>query len=143
MKANVSIILVGILSLTVSCASKNKNEQSEVAHTDQKIEQVTEQKVEAKKEDSKDKEAAYTCLVGKDKRTVTLDRKEKRCEVFYTKFGDQQQVAWAEKTPAICDDVFGKIRTNLEGSGARCVEGNDIQMEKEEVKKPVETAATK
>lgn len=140
MKANLTIILVGVLSLTVSCASKNKGEQ-EVVQNEQKMEQTIEQKAEVKQEiANKDKELAYTCLVGKDKRTVTLDKKEKRCEVHYTKFGDQQQVAWAESTPSICDDVFGKIRTNLEGSGSRCVEGTDIQ---DEAKKPVETAATK
>lgn len=87
---------------------------------------------------------------------MTLDKKEKRCEVFYTKFGDEKKVAWAESTPSICEEAFGKIRTNIEGSGYKCLDGvnvsfdqtqkdskKEIKEEKkvEETKKPVETAA--
>ena len=138
MRASLSILLMGFLSLTISCA--HKQPAPEVA----KVEKKTE-KAETAKEKA-DKELAYTCLVGKDARTVTLDKKEKRCEVHYTKFGDQQQVAWAESTPSICDNAFSNIRSNIEGSGYKCLEGSDVSFDKkeekkEEKKRAVETAA--
>jgi hypothetical protein len=135
MKTSSTIILLGFLSLSVSCAHK-KTATEETLNVETKAEKVT----EVKKEDKN--LLVYTCLVGKDKRTVTLDKHEKRCEVQYTKFGDEQKVAWAESTPAICDRVFNTIRTNIEGSGYQCNEGLEIKTDKkEEVKKPVETAA--
>lgn len=138
MRASLIVTLVGFLSLTVSCA--HKQTVQETAKTDTKIEKKVEKKKEAKNQ------LAYTCLVGKDKRTITLDKKEKRCEVQYKKFGDQQQVAWAENTPAICDRAFNSIRSNIEGSGFKCADGLDLKIENKketkEVKKPIETAAT-
>ena len=107
MRASLVLTLVGFLSLTVSCA--HKAQVTETAK-ETKIEKKVEKKAEVKKA------LVYTCLVGKDKRTITLDKKDKRCEVQYTKFGDQQQVAWAENTPAICDRAFNSIRSNIEGS---------------------------
>ena len=135
MRASTFIVLVGFLGLTVSCAHKQ-------AAIDPGAEQVIkiEKKVEAKAQaDNK----AYTCLVGKDQRLVTLDKREKRCEVNYTKFGDLKQVAWAESTPNICEDAFTNIRTNIEGAGYKCLDGTNVKFEKAlpEAKKPVETAA--
>lgn len=131
MRASSLIALVGFLSLTVSCAHKTTVDQG-----DQQAK--VEKKIEKKAETKQAKNLAYTCLVGKDRRLVTLDKKEKRCEVSYTKYGDLQQVAWAEATPSICDDTFSKIRTNIEGAGYKCLDGADAKFED---KKPVETAA--
>ena len=134
MRASSLVILVGMLSFTVSCA-----------HQQTTLDTGADQAKTAKKIDKKETKVAktktFTCLVGKDKRHVTIDQKEKRCEVNYTKFGDLQQVAWAESTPAICDRAFNSIRSNIEGSGYKCADGTDIQLDKKEIKKPVETAA--
>lgn len=133
MRASSLTALIGFLCLTVSCA--HKQPAQETAKTDAKIEK----KVEIKKQ-AKD-ELVYTCLVGKDRRTIKLDKKQKRCEVQYTKYGDQQQVAWAESTPAICDRAFNSIRSNIEGSGYKCLDGADAKFE--EKKEARETAAAK
>ena len=136
MRASSLVILIGFLSFTVSCAHKPAHEDQNVVEAKQ-----VEQKVETKQAEAK----AYTCLVGKDQRLVTLDQREKRCEVNYTKFGDKQQVAWAESTPSICDNAFDKIRTNIEGSGYRCLDGTDVKFgepKKEEAKQTRDTAAT-
>ncbi len=137
MRASTLVILVGFLGFTVSCAHKPVVDQGA-----EKQQAKVEKKIEKKKQaDNK----AYTCLVGKDQRLVTLDKREKRCEVNYTKFGDTEQVAWAESTPTICDDAFSKIRTNIEGSGYKCLDGKDVKFgtpeKKEEAKKPRETAS--
>lgn len=133
MRARKALALVGFLSLTVSCAHKPQIDEG--AKKDQA-------KVEKKIEKKQANNQAYTCLVGKDKRLVTLDKKEKRCEVNYTKFGDATQVAWAESTPKICDDAFSNIRTNIEGAGYKCLDGADAKFEdKKQEQKPRETAS--
>ena len=132
MRAQMTILLFAFAGLTVSCAHKPTHKQAN---------QKLEKKVEKVKIKSHKQEIAYTCLVGKDHRTVTLDKKAKRCEVHYTKFGDIQQVAWAENTPSICDRAFNNIRSNIEGSGYKCMEGTTFKLDKKEAKKPVETAA--
>ena len=153
MKATTLFILLGFVSLSVSCAHKPESQNADATDKAKETKIVTQDKSQ---EDKKDKELAYTCLVGKDKRVVTLDKKEKRCEVLYKKFGDEKQVAWAESTPSICDEAFGKIRTNIEGSGYKCLDGQNVSFDDtkkelkeenkgdkkvEETKKPVETAA--
>jgi len=152
MKASALFILLGFVSLTVSCA--HKTTETEIAVADKPAEVKVDVQDKSKEEK---KELAYTCLVGKDKRLVTIDKNEKRCEVFYTKFGDEKQVAWAESTPSICEEAFGKIRTNIEGSGYKYLDGlnvsfddtkkeskeeNKEEKKSEETTKPVETAAT-
>jgi hypothetical protein len=138
MRASSLIVLTAFLGLTVSCAHK----QAVVDSGDKQEKVVVVQ--EKKDQKKKDKDLAYTCLVGKDQRVVTLDKREKRCEVNYTKFGDEQQVAWAEATPSICQDAFSNIRTNIEGAGYKCLDGTNVKFHKEkkvEEKKPLETAA--
>lgn len=121
---SLTIIMCSAL-FTVSCASKKLS--------------VDEGQKQAKKEPAKkvlvknDKEAeAYTCLVAGDRRIITLDRKEKRCEVSYTKFGKKEQMAWGESHPKICDDVFTNIRSNIEKRGFKCEDG--LASKKEERK---------
>ena len=137
MRARSILMLIGFLGFTVSCAHKPTTVVDEGQKKDVKV------KIE-KTEGIAKKQSAYTCLVGKDQRTVILDRKEKRCEVNYTKFGDIQQVAWAESTPSICDRAFNSIRSNIEGSGFKCQDGDTFKADekKAEDKKPLETAAT-
>ena len=139
------VILVGFLGFT-ACAHKQAAVDKGEAKS-AKVEKKVDKKAEKKEADKQAKSKTYTCLVGKDKRTVTLDKESKRCEVSYTKFGDQKQVAWAESTPSICDDAFSNIRSNIEGSGYKCIDGTNIEKlqkskdKKEEAKKPVQTAA--
>lgn len=61
-----------------------------------------------------------TCVMGTDSRTITLQKGDKRCEVHYTKSGTLNNIAWGEKTPAICDRVFDNVRTNIETGGFKC-----------------------
>ena len=63
---------------------------------------MTPPKVEAKKVDTETKKTAIA------KKDIT----EYTC-----------QVAWAEAHPEICTDVFGRIRTNIEGRGFKCTDG--------------------
>ena len=139
MRASLVILLTAFFSLTISCAHK-KVEDTQAAKKEETKKEVVVAKKEIKEEN---KERSYTCLVGKDERLITLDRQEKRCEVHYTKEGDRQQVAWAETTQDICDRAFNNIRSNIEGSGFKCNDGNTVKKEekKSEEKKPLETAA--
>lgn len=140
MRASLIIAMVAFLGLTVSCAHKN---QTEGIDQQAKAEAGLEKKAEKKEEQKQADMQAFTCLVGKDKRLVTLDKKEKRCEVNYTKYGDQQQVAWAEATPSICDQAYDSIRSNIEQSGFQCNDGTELKIEeKKEEKKAPETAKT-
>jgi hypothetical protein len=153
MKKSSLITLFAFASLTISCAHKAPHSEDASADT-KKAEIKVVEKTKKKDKQAKKDQLAYTCMVGKDKRTVIIDEKDKRCEVHYTKFGDEQQVAWAESTPSICHDAFSKIRTNIEGSGYQCLDGLNAQFEQkkekdkekeekkaEEVTKTVETAA--
>ena len=65
-------------------------------------------------------EIAFGCKVGKDIRLVSVDKSPKRCEVYYQKFGDASQVAWAEATPSLCGEVTDRIKTNIETKGFQC-----------------------
>lgn len=62
----------------------------------------------------------YSCQVLDDKRIVEFKKESGRCEIHYTKFGNSEQVAWAEATPSLCSEVYDKIRTNIEGKGFTC-----------------------
>ena len=139
MRAKSAILLLAFAGLTISCAHKPTLHDTDVVEAESKKE-MTKTDVQPQKSANN---LAFTCLVGKDKRTVTLDKKEKGCEVNYQKFGEIKQVAWAENTPAICDRAFNNIRSNIEKSGFKCVEGNDISMDGKPVKadKPMKTAA--
>lgn len=85
---------------------------------------------------------SFTCLVGQDQRVVTLKHRDERCEVNYTKYGDQQQMAWAENTPKLCDQAYENIRKNIEKAGYKCMDGQAMKFEKPDKKTaPVKTAA--
>ena len=100
-----------------ACTSSGKKEQA----TKVDKSQVTAAKKAEAKADKKENLERYTCVVGKDKRLVEIDRSTKgRCEVHYTKLGDENSVAWAQATPSICTEVFGRIRTNIESAGFEC-----------------------
>jgi hypothetical protein len=80
-------------------------------------------KIEAKKDIKKDNknEFTYNCSLGKDSRTISMQKGEKRCEVHYTKSGNQNQIAWAQKTPGICDSVFNQVLQTIEKGGFKCI----------------------
>ena len=130
MKIGSLIFLVCSVLFTVSCASQKIN-------LDEGAKQA--QKAEAPKKmlAKKNAELGYTCLVAGDKRIVTLDKKDKRCEVHYTKFGKKERMAWGEKRLHICDDVFKNIKSNIEKRGFKCTTGLDSQ------KKERKTASAK
>ncbi|MCJ8276323.1 MAG: hypothetical protein HRT44_05755 [Bdellovibrionales bacterium] len=132
MRASLVILLMGFFSLTISCA--HQEQKAEIKET----KQTAVAKTEVKKET---KNRSYSCLVGKDERHVSLDRQSKRCEVHYTKDGERLQVAWAESTQDICDRAFNSIRSNIEGNGFKCNDGDKlIKEEKKAETKKVETA---
>ena len=118
MKGFVLLIISSLFALSLGCASKNKKLDNK-----QEVAPAQSGKSEAKvtKQDGTDQ--SYNCLVREDTRTVTLDKEPNRCEVHYTKFGNTEQVAWAEATPSICSEVFSKIRKNIEDRGFKCTSG--------------------
>ena len=126
MKLGTLLILGSALAFTVSCGHKKKVAEQTTPETKVNANSL------AKTELGKD--GAYTCLVGKDQRLITFDQGKKRCEIHYTKFGERSQVAWAQATPTICTEVYGKIRKNIEDRGFTCTTKVDI-------KKPHETAS--
>lgn len=111
MKYMKSIIVVSFF-LAASCAHKNKQVDQQEKQAKSKIE------TQAKADQS------YICQVGKDKRKVSLVKNPKRCEVFYKKFGEKNQIAWAEATPSLCSEVYSKVRKNIESKGFKCMSEN-------------------
>lgn len=124
MKLN-ALVAVSLLSVfAVSCAHNSVQDTTE---TVQEVTPKSLQKEEVKKEDFSKKEVksnndlSMSCSLGKDSRTITIQKGDKRCEVHYTKQGQSNQVAWGEKTPSICDNVFDNVRTNIEKGGFKCI----------------------
>jgi len=74
----------------------------------------------SKKEVKSNNDLSLSCSLGKDSRTITIQKGDKRCEVHYTKDGQLSNVAWGEKTPSICKDVFENVRSNLEKGNFKC-----------------------
>lgn len=121
MKRSNIFILIGVMGLAVSCAHKKKTDAPA-----QKQEQTqTQEKAKSDKVATGDR--IYSCKVGSDTRMVRFNKrasneKSNRCEIHYTKFGAENQVAWAEATPSICDRVYNQIRDNIEAKGFSCEE---------------------
>lgn len=127
MKAIKVIFVSSVLGLTLSCAHK---ENSALIDPSGKQTMMTD-----------NPSHAFTCLVGKETRTVTLHRKENRCEVHYTKFGNREQVAWGENTQDICDRAYNNIRSNIESRGFQCAEGLAHNRKAEAIEKTIETTS--
>ena len=128
--------IVGIVLLSafaVACASKEKQTALDINK-----QEITDVKSEKKAEEKP--ALTYTCIVQKDTRLIELDKKDSRCEVHYTKFGDKAQVAWAEATPSICSDVYAKIRKNIEDKGFEC-KGSDEKTSEADKKKERQSAS--
>ncbi len=125
-----ALVILGSFSVLIAnCAHKKiENEPAKLAAAETKIEKPVE-KVAEKASEKKDSEehVKFNCVLGKDSRVVTIQKGAKRCEVHYTKSGAEEQVAWAEKTPALCDKVFDNVRTNIEKGGFKCDNEKDVQ----------------
>ena len=100
-----------------ACTSTGKKEQATQVDKTGKAAQTATAKADAAKKDSLER---YTCTVGADKRLIEIARTKGRCEVHYTKSGEDASVAWAEATPSLCTEVFGRIRNNIESAGFKC-----------------------
>lgn len=123
----ISSVIVLTFLLTAACAQKKKSgDILEAKAPEKKEELVTQQKVA---------DQAYKCTVNKDTRLVEFDKSDKRCEIHYTKFGEKMQVAWAENTPSICNDVFSKIKSNIESKGFKCQPLNETAADDKPLKK--------
>jgi hypothetical protein len=133
MKFRMVMVVLALAVLSVSCAHKSVD----VKKTD---EATVAQKVENKKDVvTKGDALTYYCKVHKDIRQVNVEKAAGRCEVFYTKYGEREQVAWAEATPTLCGDVSQKIRKNIEGAGFLCAE--DVNALKAQEETPRKTAS--
>lgn len=109
--------------LLAACASSKKSTPNQAQIEAKAAQLAAEEKAKAQasaKEVKKTAEQEYSCQVLKDKRVVEFKSTPGRCEIFYTKLGETERVAWAEATPSICTDVFAKIRTNIEEKGFSC-----------------------
>jgi hypothetical protein len=124
MKINVLVVASLMSVFAVSCAH-NKIEED----TTKSVQEIPPKfsKEEVKKDDVSKKEVksntdlSLSCTQGKDSRIITIQKGDNRCEVHYTKEGQLNQVAWGEKTPSKCSDVFENVRTNLEKGNFKCV----------------------
>lgn len=123
MKIN-SLVALSLMSVfAVSCASNKIQEDTSksVQEVTPKIMKEEVKKEEVSKKDSKSSnDLSLSCSLGKDSRIITIQKGDKRCEVHYTKDGQLNQVAWGEKTPSICSDVFENVRSNLEKGSFKC-----------------------
>lgn len=115
-------LVCGLAVFSVSCAHKNKDKKDDLAKTTKQEIKLVDHKVSVD-----ESQGAYTCDVLKDKRLITLDKNEGRCEIHYTKFGEKAQVAWARATPSLCTEVFARIRKNIEDRGFQCTTLNKKQ----------------
>lgn len=113
-----TLTIVSLLALGACSSAKKANQVAEVPKP-AAVTVTKEAKVEKKISNGKE----YTCQVLNDKRVVEFKTDAGRCEIHYTKFGNSEQVAWAEATPTICSDVFAKIRSNIEEKGFSCESG--------------------
>lgn len=118
------ILSIGCMSLfAVSCAHKPMDKEHTkltqdhpISHESKPVKEVT-PVVESKKGD-----ISFNCKFGEDSRTITLQKGNNRCEVHYTKSGTLNNIAWAEKTPSLCDKVFDNVRNNIEKGGFKCAD---------------------
>ncbi|MGE4133765.1 MAG: hypothetical protein AB7F86_19160 [Bdellovibrionales bacterium] len=111
------VLMVSVLALTAGCATKKK--KTDVAEAP-KPAVKTEAPAKVTTEEKTLEGRYYTCQVLKDKRVVQFKTDKGRCEIHYTKFGSEEQVAWGEATPTICSDAYEKIRSNIEAKGFKC-----------------------
>ncbi|MCB0357128.1 MAG: hypothetical protein KDD40_08980 [Bdellovibrionales bacterium] len=116
------IYLSGLFILSVACAHKKPQPTTNISPESTQASSIEHNKTPDAKPVQK-----VTCLVNDDQRTILLDKQPQRCEVFYTKFGEKSQVAWAEATPSLCRDVLNKIKTNIESKGFKCEAHTDSQ----------------
>jgi len=120
-----SIAAIGCFSVfAVSCAHKKIDSDTAKLTPEQKpvVVEKPVQKVVENKGDNKLGNMSLTCVSGSDSRVITLQKGDKRCEVHYTKSGNLNNIAWAEKTPSICDRVFDNVRSNIEKGGFKCTD---------------------
>tara|TARA_B100001248_G_scaffold262262_1_gene257070 strand:- start:10646 stop:11038 length:393 start_codon:yes stop_codon:yes gene_type:complete len=111
------LAILGVCSFFAACAQNAKKPEKSVETKNTK-------KIE--KAENVEKEA-IVCDVGEDKRLVQIHRttldnpyKTKRCEVHYTKWGEQQEVAWAQATQELCPKILSNIKENIEAKGFSC-----------------------
>jgi hypothetical protein len=113
-------LAIGLLSvLAVSCAHKKIEQETVTTNEVPVSKKIEKEKVIVKSEKSSNG-LSMNCVLNKDSRVITLQKGEKRCEVHYTKFGELNEIAWGEKTPSICDNVFENVKSNIEKGGFKC-----------------------
>lgn len=122
MKINAVLAICSVSMFTMACAHTKKTESETSLATVIEAPSAP-AKVEFKKDIKKENknDFTYNCSLGKDSRIIHLQKGEKRCEVHYTKSGNQNQIAWAQKTPGICDSVFNQVLQTIEKGGFKCI----------------------
>lgn len=69
------------------------------------------------------KAGMLSCAKEKDARTVEIEAVGKKaCNVWYTKFGSRDKIAWSTTGTEHCDKVRGRIEENLKTAGFQCGE---------------------
>lgn len=133
MKSTLLLLATAALLGTTACSHKQLNNEPTTEHAALTSEAPKQElHTVVKPTENKDK-LALACLVKKDKRLIEIDKKAKRCEVFYTKEGHRNQVAWAESTQSVCENIFQSIKANIEKGGFKCT--SDLkEFDKEERK---------
>ena len=64
---------------------------------------------------------AVKCKNSKEERTIEIETVQpKGCKVWYTKSGQRQNIASSSQGTQHCENVSGKIKTNLQSAGYTC-----------------------
>lgn len=119
-----NIITVSLMSVFAVACSHTRIQEDTTKSIQEVSPKFVKEEVKSEnlnKEVKSNQDLSLSCSQGKDSRTITIQKGDNRCEVHYTKDGQLNNIAWGEKTPSICRDVFENVRGNLEKGNFKCV----------------------
>lgn len=110
-----SIAIIAIFAVGCSSADKKAIDTNPTDMQKQKQQQ-------AQMDSQKKLLDSLKCSLKDDVRIVELSKVNnvKLCEVHYTKSGDKERIASAERQKNYCDGVLSKVKSNLETAGFKC-----------------------
>ena len=113
--------ILGLILLTfvlIGCSSANKKSDPKPVAT---APAATQNKTESTNSAASSDETAYTCQ-REDTRKVKIEKlNPKGCNVLYSHYyGMKKPIASSKHNLSHCEEVFQRIRKNLEGSGFKC-----------------------
>lgn len=111
------LLITGVLFLFIcACGSQEtKKEQAEQSFSNKKS-----SKRMLKTSKPTVAENSMTCSLGKDNRTIGIEKNGNSCIVKYTKAGNTTEPARAKSDLNYCQKKANQIKTNLEKYGFKC-----------------------